>query len=132
MTYLPMVQKAVSFCLSREQEPNDTLSQASSLPPLCQDRLVAGRLPAGDGDDYYLMLLSESATLVVDLTDIPREVDDDLFVYDGRGQRLGGSNNAGQASEHIELFLQPGRYFLRVHAYSGRSDQEYHLRWHVR
>lgn len=130
--YLPLMSKQASSCLTAEREPNDTLGQASGHPSLCQDWPVAGRLPNGDDDDYFWIWLPESVTLILDLTDIGMGADHDLFVYDDRGRRLAGSDNSGQAPEHLELAASPGKYFIRVHAYSGRSDQDYHLRWQQR
>ena len=110
-------------------EPNNGFSHADSNPPLCPDVTLAGTLLPGDENDLYRIEVAQRGTLIVDLWDIPPGIDYDLFVYNEQEQKIGESREAGTKAEHIEVSVQPGKYYLRVYPFTGRSDQDYHLRW---
>jgi hypothetical protein len=131
LVYLPLVCRE-PFCLTAEKEPNNTASDADSNPPLCPDAALAGTLPSGDDNDVYRIEVAQAGTLVADLWDIPPGTDYDLFVYDKDRQKIGESREFGTEPEHIEVSVEPGKYYLRVNPYAGRSDQNYHLRWSLR
>ncbi len=133
---LPLVQRnpTPTPCLTAEVEPNDTIANANANLPLCQDTATTGALPPGDSDDYYRIEIAQSGTLVVDLWDIPDGTDYDLYVYDAQAHKVKESRNSGIESEHIEIGVQAGTYYLRVwpSPVAGRSEQSYHLRWSLR
>ncbi len=92
----------------------------------------AGKLTPGDDDDFYWIEVGQAGTLVVDLWDIPSGTDYDLWVYDKDKQKIAQSRKSGTKPEHIEYPVYPGKYYLRVDPYSGRSYQNYRLRWSLK
>lgn len=89
-------------------------------------------MPPGDGDDFYRIHISGIGILVVDLIEIPPNTDYDLFLYSETLHQLGESRHMGQSPEHLEVFVLPGTYYLRVYPYDGRSDLPYWLHWQLR
>ena len=112
-----------------EIEPNNTASEADKNLSLCEDEWVAGKLPNGDSNDIYWIHVDRDGTLVVNLKDIPPGTDYDLFVYNEQKQQIGESRRFGTAPEEVKISVHPGKYYLRVYAYAGHSDQNYHLMW---
>ncbi len=123
--YLPLVSKN----LRGDYEPNDSSSQAYG--PLTSGQTYYSHLESAmDNDDYFYITLSSSATIVVDLTNIPAGCDYDLFLYDVNLNKLGESRNYGDTDEQIVYSTaQSGKYYIRIYRYSGYSaTQAYALR----
>jgi len=80
-----------------------------------------------DIDDYYYMDVTTLSLLIVRLTNIPSGVDYDLHLYYDDSW-VAGSDNYGNANEEIHYTpSQTGRYYVRVHPYSGYSLSPYTL-----
>jgi hypothetical protein len=56
-------------------EPNDSLGNA--FGPLANGASIEAALCEGDPDDFYFIVLETSATLQIDLTDLPANTDYD-------------------------------------------------------
>jgi hypothetical protein len=106
-------------------EPNDSLSAAYG--PLSRGGALQATLCNGDPDDYYFVTLSAAGTLSVDLTGIPAGTDFDLLLYNSSGAAIAESRKPGAQAEQIRRSVQAGRYYVRVHPYSGRSPAAYTL-----
>lgn len=132
--YLPLImrrQAAVSVTPTatpnacERYEPNNTLS--SAWGPLVNTQALDAALCSGDINDYYYVDVP-ATTLTLNLTNIPAGVDYDLFLYaQGGTTPLAESRNDGSTAERISLGVVAGRYYVRVNAYIGRSDQPYRL-----
>jgi hypothetical protein len=116
-------------CLTVETEPNNTANDADYNDPFCPDREIEGKLPLGDDYDIYRIEVAQAGTLVADLREIPQGTDYDLLVYNADRQKIAESRKNGTASEHIEVDIQKGKYYLMVYPFAGRSEQSYRLRW---
>ncbi len=118
-------------CLTEEQEPNNTASEAQSHLPLCQGTTIMGRLPDGDNDDLYQMDVSAQSRVVIDLTAVPAGTDYNLYLYsyDQSLTLVDYSGELGTSDEHIEVDLAPGTYYVRVYPFQGRSNEPYNLTW---
>lgn len=108
-------------------EPNNTLGTATG--PLANGQTMEAALCAADPDDFYFIELSGSATLTLDLNNLPAGTDYDLFLYASTGGNpIAQSRNDGVIPERIVKAITAGRYYIRVYPYSGRSNQAYRLR----
>jgi hypothetical protein len=112
---LSMIRGQPGECLSAEDGPNDTVSQALANPALCLHVAVPGALPGNDPDDYYQIVLSDAAYVTVDLFNISPGSDFDLYLYDSDRNPLAFSANNGNANESISgILLTRGTYLVRV------------------
>ncbi len=102
-------------------EPNDTFEQAAG-PLAFQQTYRAYIWDEGDRDNYLLQV-DHTATIGVDLTDIPTVADYDLFLYDEAGELLASSKKVIDR-EHIEQYLSPGIYYVTVQSFAGFSRNE--------
>lgn len=102
-------------------EPNDTFAQA--VGPLVFGQAYRAHIwDAGDTDNYLLQL-DHSASVIVELMDIPAVADYDLFLYGEAGELL-ASSELRVAREHIERYLAPGIYYITVRSFTGFSRDE--------
>jgi hypothetical protein len=117
----------LTSCPGVESELNDTMDMAN---PLCEVFPMVGWFPdEGDNNDYYRLQILQSGSFYIDLYGIPAGTDYDLYLYDIGGNELARSWLEDNASEHIEMFLEAGDYYVRAARYSGFSNQNYYLRW---
>jgi hypothetical protein len=80
-----------------------------------------------DKDDYYYIEVTTLNPITVRLTNIPRGVDYDLYLYWG-DSIVARSDNFGNANDAFTYTpSQPGIYFIRVRPYSGHSLSPYTL-----
>jgi len=97
-------------------EPNDDV-------PSAYGSLVCGEAyecslnpPDGDRLDVYYIDLDAEVQLVIDVTDMPDNVDWDLSLYDGEGNDLAFSGSLFNENEQIIYSALPGRYYIVVEA----------------
>jgi hypothetical protein len=80
-----------------------------------------------DIDDYYYIDVTHLNPITARLTNIPRGMDYDLYLYYG-DSLVAESNKYGNADEELHYTpTQTGRYYLRVYPYSGHSLNPYTL-----
>jgi hypothetical protein len=80
-----------------------------------------------DIDDYYYIDVTHLNPITARLTNIPRGMDYDLYLYYG-DSLVAGSNKYGNADEELHYTpTQIGRYYIRVYPYSGHSLNPYTL-----
>ncbi len=120
LTYMPLV---ISRYWCDPYEPNDTFGEAYG--PLVSGTVYWAKLCQGDKDDLYYFDLAAPHSVVIDLTNIPVGTDYDLSLWNSAHTLLRNSRHPGSADEHITINLsRAGRYYVRVHPYTGRSDTQ--------
>ena len=131
--YLPLTLRAwVSWYAFDIYEPNDTPAEAWG--PLVSNTVYQSYIwNETDRNDYYHFTPSASGIATVVLSNIPGNVDYDLYIYyhDGNAYQLVGySNLTGSPTERVEFNVTAGRkYYVRVYPYAGfNSTQPYSLR----
>lgn len=109
-------------------EPNDTFDTAYG--PLESGRTYEAYIwPAEDQDYYYIDATSTTADITVSLTNLPADVDYDLYLYDNALTLVGQSAHYGNVDESIRYRpTTTGRYYVRVYPYQGaHQDKSYRL-----
>lgn len=108
------------------QEPNDTRSSATLLPP--GQWLSTAYAPGVqfDTDFYKVVVPVGHSVLSAKLTFNHQWGDIDLDLQDATGTRLASSQGYGNV-EQLQWLVTPGTYFLRV--YHGNNGNLYDLRW---
>lgn len=125
VTVTPMLS-----CITTEQEPNNTSANTLKYPPLCEGVQLPGVMPNEDDElDIYRIEVAQAGTIKINLTNIPEGTNYNLRLFDNNANEVADSSNSGNTSESISLFINPGRYYIRIFAIEGRSDQNYLLRW---
>jgi hypothetical protein len=120
-------------CEVVDHEPNNVFLDADDNLPLCQGVAVNGSVaPTTDVNDIYRILVEQTGTVVVSLSNLPVGADYDLYLYDERGGsgQIGVSNTPGSANEEIRVNVQNGRrYYIRVVSLQYAGPNTYQLRW---
>ncbi len=82
-----------------------------------------------DGSDYYSVTLASASRINVRLSDIPKNADYDVYIYDGERDRfLDGSRRAKVKNESFGFTpKEPGTYYIRVYRVRGYSSEPYRL-----
>jgi uncharacterized repeat protein (TIGR01451 family) len=113
-------------------EPNNV--HCSTTTPLVSGVSIQAPLcsPA-DKSDYYYLDVMVAGNLKIWLANVPSGTDYDLYLYyeTAPTQHVRRSANWGTADEYIEYNVPAdklGRYYVRVHAFSGSSSSSYTLR----
>ncbi len=108
-------------CLTQEQEPNDTESQANG--PICSGVPVQANMKNRNDIDWFFFDTVEKDDIHISLSH-GNNVDFDWRLY----QETGSYVLSGQTSNNPETgtFVagDPGRYFLEVDSYRGRGNYE--------
>jgi hypothetical protein len=134
--YLPLVMKDFYGYGPDSYEPNNSCEQAhGSLNPsqIYQSWISDYDLATYKKSDYFYVDIITANTINIYLTDIPAGTDYDLYLYrnpiDDPNNPAAVSNEYGNEPETI-LYNPPatGRYYIRVHSYSGYSASPYSLR----
>lgn len=130
--YLPLAVRSWVWWYAKDiYERNDTPAEAWG--PLASEYEIEAYIwDATDRDDYYFFQPSTAGQVKVSLSNIPSDVDYDLYIYyhDGNAYQIAAySNLTGSPTEAVEFLGTAGRrYFIRVYPYSGfSSTQPYSL-----
>lgn len=102
-------------------EPNDTFEQA--VGPLALGQAYQSYVWDEGDTDNYLVILDESQTVAIELSDIAAAADYDLFLYDQAGKLLGSSKTVLER-ERIEHHLEAGAYYVTIRSFAGFSRNE--------
>lgn len=111
-------------CTDDLWEENDSRAEAGVNPyliPGTLDSLVS--CPAagsGDDEDWFEILISEDSNITLTVEGGSAS-DLDLGLYDSEGAYITSSNSL-TSSEMISRCLEPGSYFVRVHAWSPAEN----------
>jgi hypothetical protein len=109
-------------------EPNNYMREAKeiSLNTTCQGSLQDE--PIGrEGEDYYKFVLTESAKVLISLTDIPAGANYDLRTGLYEETVLGRSLNSGNADEYLEHQLSAGEYYIGIRQEAAAEPHTYKL-----
>jgi hypothetical protein len=106
-----------------DNEPNDSMLQASGpLVPGQEDR---GFISAKDDIDFFYLEIDTPQIIRLSLTDLPAEVDYDLYLVTGEEDVLADSSNSGQQDEHIEYTTSSvGVFYVLVLPFDNFSPDE--------
>jgi hypothetical protein len=110
-------------------EDNDGAILADARPALAPGAITATSCPAtagssGDDEDWYAVDIAGDSVLSAELTGGGAS-DLDLVLVDSAGATVTASTG-GESLESLTACLDPGRYYLRIHAY-GDARNDYRL-----
>jgi hypothetical protein len=117
---------APAVCRDDGFEDNDGAVQADARPALAPGAIDATSCPAasGDDEDWYAVDIAGDSVITAEL--VGGDASDlDLVLVDAAGITVGASTS-GESTESLTACLDPGRYYLRVHAY-GDARNDYRL-----
>ena len=104
-------------------EPNNAFKQACGPLAPSTSYQYPIRCTFPPDEDYYYIDLATSGEVILDLTSIPAGADYDIRLYNQSGVLKCYSLEPCNADEHVHCSLsQPGRYYIKVSAYSGGYD----------
>jgi hypothetical protein len=117
---------APAVCRDDSFEDNDGAVQADARPALAPGAIDATSCPAasGDDEDWYAVDIAGDSVITAELEGGDAS-DLDLVLVDAAGVTVGASTS-GESTESLTACLDPGRYYLRVHAY-GDARNDYGL-----
>jgi hypothetical protein len=106
-----------------DDEPNDSMLQASG--PLVPGQEYRGFISAKDDIDFSYLEIDTPQIIRLSLTDLPADVDYDLYLVTGEEDMLADSSNSGQQDEHIEYTTSSvGVFFVLVLPFNNFSPDE--------
>lgn len=106
-----------------DNEPNDSMLQASG--PLVSGQEHRGFISAKDDIDFSYLEIDTPQIIRLSLTDLPAEVDYDLYLVTGEEDVLADSSNSGQQDEHIEYTTSSvGVFYVLVLPFNNFSPDE--------
>jgi hypothetical protein len=120
---------APAACSDDSHEDNDDAIDADRRPPLAPGAITATSCPgptatSGDDEDWFAIDVTSDSIVTAELTGTSAS-DLDLGVVDSAGATV-AAGTSGESSETVTACLDPGRYYLRVHAY-GDAGNDYRL-----
>jgi hypothetical protein len=106
-----------------DNEPNDSMLQASG--PLVPGQEYRGFISAKDDIDFSYLEIDTPQIIRLSLTDLPADVDYDLYLVTGEEDVLADSSNSGQEDEHIEYTTSSvGVFYVLVLPFDNFSPSE--------
>ena len=106
-----------------DDEPNDSMLQASG--PLVSGQEYRGFIGAKDDIDFSYLEIDTPQIIRLSLTNLPAEVDYDLYLVTGEEDVLADSSNSGQQDEHIEYTTSSvGVFYVLVLPFNNFSPDE--------
>jgi hypothetical protein len=109
--------------LQDDTEPNDSMLQASG--PLVPGEEYRGYISAKDDIDFSYLEIDTPQIIRLSLTDLPADVDYDLYLVTGEEDILADSSNSGQQDEHIEYTTSSvGVFYVLVLPFQNFSASE--------
>lgn len=88
-----------------------------------RNRSVSDRVGTNNSDDLFCFKVKKDSVLNLSLTGL--QADADLALLNQEGRVLHTSSNSGTRAEHLQVVLEAGTYYVRVHA--NRGDTPYRL-----
>ncbi|MBN1956421.1 MAG: protein kinase [Anaerolineae bacterium] len=124
--YLPVILAAPLVFQEQAAEPNNSFWQARSIS---LPDTVHSSIASGTDEDYYRFDIRSLEPITVELAWVSAGLDDDLELYDGATNRVGGSYRSAGGGERIVFYpVQAGRYYVRVFPGAANSrDHAYQL-----
>jgi hypothetical protein len=106
-----------------DTEPNDSMLQASG--PLVSGEEYRGFISAKDDIDFSYLEIDTPQIIRLSLTDLPADVDYDLYLVTGEEDVLADSSNSGQQDEYIEYTTSSvGVFYVLVLPFENFSPSE--------
>jgi len=95
-------------------EINNTLAQAYQIG---LGTTYNSYIASASDVDYYKFTTTQSGTITVNLTSLPKDYD--LYLYNASGTQIGKSSNGSTTAEKITYTGAAGTYYAKVVGYSG-------------
>jgi hypothetical protein len=132
--FVPLILRSDTLnlpCGNQDSEPNNRFSEAVAQPLLCPATQLTGTANRKiDLVDFFRVNVEQTATLQIDLTNLPPNSDFDLYLYNETGLPQGVGSQSGSQNEQIRVSATPGRYFIGVYAIvDDPNSTTYTLRW---
>ncbi len=78
-------------------------------------------------EDYFRVDIEQAEDYIVELQNIPSGKDYDLSLFDSLGNAVAYSWNSSNDDELINMSLDTGCYYIKIHAYSGFSCEQNYM-----
>lgn len=109
-------------------EPNNL--RCSATPITLGSTISSDICDLTDTSDYYSVIIAEKREIRVKLSNIPREADYDVYLYDSLNEQIvAGSRRANVKEETFSYIPERiGKYYVRVYRVNGASKEPYTLK----
>ena len=115
----------VNLSTPDQYEINDSMASATEV---LVDSSTFGTIDNVKDEDYFRVDIEEAEDYIVELQNIPTGKDYDLSLFDSSGNAVAYSWSSSNNDELINMSLDAGCYYIKVHSYSGFSyEQNYML-----
>ncbi|MDF0589652.1 hypothetical protein [Candidatus Methanocrinis natronophilus] len=111
------------WVIVEEAEPNDHFAYANEL--MADETVIGTIYPRGDLD-YYRFQIGGVGILQASLTEVPRDMEGRLRLYDGDARQIGSITSGGRGDDAIlvQEISEPGWYYIRVDDSRGGAYNE--------
>ncbi len=115
----------VNLSIPDKYEVNDSVLSAKEV---FVDSSSFGTIDNIKDEDYFRVDIEETENYVFELQNIPSSTDYDLSLFDSSGNAVAYSWSSSNYDELVNISLNPGYYYIKIHSYSGFScEQNYML-----
>ncbi|NLD47791.1 MAG: hypothetical protein GX660_11425, partial [Clostridiaceae bacterium] len=105
-------------------ENNDFIDQSTSM---FLGNSFNATIDNENDDDWFNVNINETGNFTFELQNIPSGTDYDIYIYDYLENVVSYSVSGSNTNEFININLDPGRYYMQVHPFSGHSDTKQYL-----
>ena len=111
------------WVIVEEAEPNDHFAYANEL--MADETVIGTIYPRGDLD-YYRVQIGGVGILQASLTEVPRDMEGRLRLYDGDARQIASITSGGRGDDALLIreISEPGWYYLRVDDSRGGAYNE--------
>lgn len=114
----------VNLSTPDQYEINDSVESARGV---LVDSSTFGTIDNIKDEDYFRVEIEETENYVFELQNIPSGKDYDLSIYDSLGNAIAYSWNSSNDDELINMSLNSGCYYIKIHSHSGFSDEQNYM-----
>ena len=107
-----------------QYEVNDSVASATEV---LVDSSTFGTIDNVKDEDYFRVDIEEAEDYIVELQNIPSGKDYDLSLFDSSGNAVAYSWNSSNNDELINMSLDAGCYYIKIHSYSGFSYEQNYM-----
>ncbi len=106
-----------------ETEPNNYFNEADVLEWNDLFVSVQGAIDPEDDLDYYKIEVPQAGVLVINIFDVPLDIDMDVTVYDVMQNEMAQEHgNDGEAISMTTLICEAGTYYVRLKDYQDNNE----------
>ena|GEM_PF-1177562 len=114
----------VNLSTPDQYEVNDSVESATEV---LVDSSTFGTIDNIKDEDYFRVDIEEAEDYIVELQNIPSGKDYDLSLFDSSGNAVAYSWDSSNNDELINMSLDAGCYYIKVHSYSGFSYEQNYM-----